>query len=178
MAVEIATGLKNCDVEADLKPLEVVSDQLISVSRVMKVLGGLCLMGMVLVTTADIIGRYFGSPVFGSEEITAMLASLSVAFAMPYAHRKDVHVGVEMVVNRMPKRLSDCISGWVRFFSFLIFSLISWRMFAYGNSMRYSGELSMNLALPEYFVVYVLAFCFAVFAVQLLVDFLKYMSRG
>ena len=50
----------------------------------LKILGAIALMGMTLVTCADVVGRYLGHPIFGSVEIVGFLATLAVALALPY----------------------------------------------------------------------------------------------
>ena len=62
--------------------------------------GGLaCLVGMMLLTCVDVIGRKFGHPVFGSVELVGFMATLAVAFALPYTHQVRAHIGVEVLVQ-------------------------------------------------------------------------------
>ena len=56
----------------------------------MKIIGAACLVGMTLLTCADVVGRAFGYPIFGSVEIVGFMATLAVVMAMPYTHHVTV----------------------------------------------------------------------------------------
>jgi len=46
-------------------------------------------------------------------------------------------------------------------------------MTVYANTMKASGEVSMNLELPEHLVIYVTAFCLLTFTLVILRDILN-----
>jgi tellurite resistance protein TehA-like permease len=46
--------------------------------------------------------------------------------------------------------------------------VVTWRMTIYANTMKESGEVSMNLELPEHLVIYVTAFCLLTFTLIIL----------
>jgi hypothetical protein len=48
----------------------------------------------------------------------------------------------------------------------------------YGHDKHLSGELSLNLALPEYVLIYVLAGCFAVVTMVMIIDFILFVRNG
>jgi len=141
----------------------------------MKIIGAICLMGMTLVTCADVFLRgLFNTPIFGSEEIVSICAALAIGFSLPYAHKKDVHIGVEILVRLFSKQVQSKIKFITNIFSFILVSIISWRMFVYAGTMARSGEVSMNLELPVYSVVYVMSFCFMIFSLFLLKDIIMF----
>ena len=134
-------------------------------------------MGMALMTCADVILRAtINKPIFGSEEIVSIFAVLAIGFALPYAHKKDSHVGVEIVVRLLSKRTQEIIRLVTNAFSFLLFLLLAWQMFIYARVMQGSGELSMNLELPTYCFVYALSFCLFVVSLHILQDMLLYIN--
>ena len=47
----------------------------------MKCLGGVCLMGMTLLTCADVVGRYLGHPILGSVEVVGFMATVTACTA-------------------------------------------------------------------------------------------------
>ena len=51
--------------------------------------------------------------------------------------------------------------------SLLLFALVTWRMVVYARTMQESGEVSMNLELPEHVIIYVAAFCLLVFTLNI-----------
>ena len=54
--------------------------------------------------------------------------------------------------------------------SFILFAVVTWRMTVYAKTMEESGEVSMNLELPEHLIIYVTAFCLLTFTLVILRD--------
>jgi len=139
----------------------------------MKAVGAACLIGMTFLTCADVVGRFFGHPIFGSVEIVGFMAAISVAMALPYTHRARGHIGVEIVVRLLPERVQRIIDLCTSILALLLFSLVTWRMALYARTIRNSGEVSMNLELPICLFIGLVAFCFLVFTLVLLQDILQ-----
>jgi len=131
-------------------------------SNRLKVGGAICLVGMSLLTCADVVGRFFKYPIFGSVELVGFMGVLVVAMALPFTHETRGHIGVELFVRRMPEKrrvLMDIVTGIV---SLALFIVVAWRMTLYAISLKQSGEVSMNLELPEYLIIFAVAGCFFV----------------
>lgn len=138
----------------------------------MRSVAAFCLVAMALLTGADVIARGLSQPIFGSEEIVRFLAVLVIAFSLPYAHSQGSHIGVELLYRHFPKAVRQAISFCTNLTAFALFCVVTWRMFCYAASMRASGEVSLNLELPEYLVVFATALGFLWFALFLLRDLL------
>jgi len=136
----------------------------------MKIIGAACLVGMTFVTCADVVGRALGHPIFGSVEIVGFMATLAVVMAMPYTHQVQGHIGVEMLVRLFSEKTQTIIDICTGIVSLILFSVISWRMAVYAHTMQESGEVSMNLELPEHAIITVTAFCLVVFTLIILED--------
>lgn len=144
----------------------------------MRAVAACCLMGMALLTGADVVGRAaLNTPIFGSEEITAILATLAVGFSLPYAHRQGVHIGVEIVVRRLPRLARNSVKLVTDAAALVLFCIVTWRMWLYAGTMRDSGLVSMNLELPTYYVVYALSAGFFVFSLHLAIDVLRFFDK-
>ena len=145
----------------------------------MKILGAICLMGMCAVTCADVLLRStLNMPIYGSEEIVTIFATLTIAFALPYSHIKDVHIGVEILVRLLSKTVQNRLRIATLTCSLFIMGIITWRMFIYAGTMAQSGERSMNLELPMHYLVYILAFCFLIFSLMILKDITQSFKGG
>lgn len=146
---------------------------------IMKAIAAVCLMGMCFMTCADVILRStLNRPIFGSEEIVSIFAVLAIGFALPYSHKKDSHVGVEILVRLLSQKTQNILRFITNLLSLTIFSLITWKMFIYAQTMERSGMLSMNLELPMYYFVYALSFCLLVLSLCILQDVLKFFYRS
>jgi TRAP-type C4-dicarboxylate transport system permease small subunit len=134
----------------------------------LRMVGAACLVGMMSLTCVDVAGRFFGHPVFGSVELVSFMATLSVAMALPYTHKVSGHVGVEIIVRLFSKRKQAVVDICTGILSFALFSIVTWRMVTYARTMQLSGEVSLNLELPQHYIIYVTGFCFFIFALIIL----------
>lgn len=140
------------------------------VRRTMKHIAAACLLSMSLVTCADVVGRLFGHPIFGSEEIVTFLAVLVVGFALPYAHHQRSHIGIDLFVEKLSSPVRRWLSCSIEAVAAGLFGVTAWQLFIYGRDLQVTGRMSMNLGLPEHYVIYALAVGFVVFTLHLAVD--------
>jgi len=147
----------------------------------LKRLGGAALVGMMILTCVDVTLRAINLPLFGAVEIVSFMATILLACAMPLTDVEHGHVGVDMLVRKLPPRAQlavDCCTG---FLSAAIFGVVCWQMFLYARSMRASGEVSMSVGLPSYIIVYVVAVAFGALCLVIatgLVDNLRKVVRS
>lgn len=140
---------------------------------VLKGLSALSLGAMVLLTCADVVGRAIARPLLGAVEVTGLLATLALAFSLPYAHRQRAHVGVEILYMRLGRRARAAVEVCTGTLGTGLFAAIAWMSADYASQMRASGEVSMTLQLPSYLVIYLIAASFAVLALVQLADVLR-----
>jgi TRAP-type C4-dicarboxylate transport system permease small subunit len=145
--------------------------------HIMKVIGAVCLVGMMFLTCIDVVGRLMGHPVFGSVELVGFMATLAVAMALPYTHQDKGHIGVEILWQMFSKKTRSIVDLCTAFLSLILFALVTWRMALYAQTMQKSGEVSMNLELPEHFVIYIVAFCFVVFTFIILENIIQTIKK-
>lgn len=155
----------------------IVEKFLTRIGTLMRIAGCLCLLGMALLTVADITGRLNRSPIFGSEEIVTFLAVLALGLSLPYAHAHRSHIGVEVFVQLLSSTVRRRLKLFRETLSILFFAMVTVMMGAYARDKQLSGEVSMNLGLPEYIFVYVLAACFALATLTMLVDLCIYLRQ-
>lgn len=148
------------------------------VGNVMRVVGCLCLLAMALVTVADVTGRMHKHPIFGSEEVVAFLAVVVLGMTLPYAHTHRSHIGVEIFIQLLSSSVRRRLKFFRDILSIGFFILCTVMLGIYGRDKQVSGELSLNLGLPEYLLIYVLAGCFAVVTMVMIVDFVLFVRNG
>jgi len=141
-------------------------------SDALRIIGLGCLVGMMLLTCVDVIGRKFGHPVFGSVELVGFMATMAVAFALPYTHQAKAHIGVEVLVQMISQRTQAVIELCTLLVSLALFSIVTWQMFLYADTIHKSGTVSMSLELPEHVIIYVVAVCFLIFGLVIVKDIL------
>ncbi|MGB5987447.1 MAG: TRAP transporter small permease [Desulfobacterales bacterium] len=147
--------------QAVWKVLDLISDK-------MKSIGAALLVVMMMLTCVDVVGRLFRHPVFGSIELMSLMGAVAVAMSLPYTHAAKGHIGVEIVINRLPRTLRTTIELLTGLLSMVLFGTVTWKMFEYSIKMKASGEVSMNLGLPEYLVIGVVGIGFVFFTLAIL----------
>ena len=153
--------------------MKIIFSALDKFSDFLKLIGGVALTCMMLLTVVDVIGRFFKQPIFGSVEMVGFLATIVVATALPYTHKIDGHVGVEILVRLLSEKAQIWFDICTRSLSLVLFSLITWQMFLYAEDIQKTGEVSMNLEFPIYYIIYLLAFGLLVFTITILETIFK-----
>ncbi|WP_419780277.1 TRAP transporter small permease [Maridesulfovibrio sp.] len=135
----------------------------------LKNIAAICLIGMALLTGADIISRgVLDTPIFGVEDIIAVLAVLTTGLALGYAENQKANIGVEFLYSKFSARTRHRVKAVTTSMSIALFSMVTWRLYLYGCSMREAEEVSMTLELPTDMVIFALAFGFGCFTLTLL----------
>jgi TRAP-type C4-dicarboxylate transport system permease small subunit len=147
--------------------MNIFSKSLDKFSGLLKAIGAIALTAMMVLTVVDVIGRFFKYPIFGSVELVGILATIVVAAALPYTYKVDGHVGVEILVRLLSQRTQIIIDLFTQILSLFLFSLVTWQMFLYAKDIRETGEVSMNLEFPIYYIVYLLAFGLLIFSITI-----------
>ncbi len=156
--------------ESFRKTLSFISDKL-------KVVGAAFLFGMAVLTCLDVIGRLFKHPIFGSVELVSFMGVIAVACSLPFTHIEGGHIGVELVVRKFSRKTRNIIKLCTEVLSLILFSLVTWKMFEYYIKVKNSGELSMNLQLPEYWVIFLLGCGFVILTIAIAYSILKTISN-
>jgi C4-dicarboxylate transporter DctQ subunit len=148
-----------------------------SLSDILKKAGGICLISMMLLTCADVVGSFFGHPLLGSEELTGMGAFLLLAFALPSTEIEKGHVGVDLVHMLLPPSIRKIMDCMVALLSSAFFSLVAWQCCLYANEMGQSGQVSATLQFPTFYLIYGVSFAFATLALVIFMEFLTLLKR-
>jgi TRAP-type C4-dicarboxylate transport system permease small subunit len=120
-------------------------------------IAGAGLLTMMAITCVDVVLRKLGHPLPGAYDIVKMAAAVTLACGLPYTTAVKGHVAVEFLYHRLGPRgrlLADII---IRLLIVTLFSLFAWQLVRYGMAMKQSGEVSMTLQLPVFWVPHVMA---------------------
>jgi TRAP-type C4-dicarboxylate transport system permease small subunit len=125
--------------------------------RFLGVVSGAGLMVMVLVTSLDVVLRVFRLSFTGAYDLLKIAAVVTVAAALPYTTAIKGHVAIEYFFHKLGRRGRAVVDALMRLLGMGLFSLLAWGSVQYGNSLRQSGEVSLTLQLPIFWVPYLLA---------------------
>ncbi len=157
--------------------MESFDKALLFVTEKLKMVGAVFLFGMALLTCVDVVGRIFKHPIFGSVELVSFMGVLAIAASLPFTHANKGHIGVELFTRKLSRKTRDIIALCTESLSLVLFSVVAWRLFHYALKVRESGELSMNLQLPEYGIIFILGCGFVVFTLTIINNILKTIAK-
>ncbi|MBP0614532.1 TRAP transporter small permease [Jiella mangrovi] len=157
-----------------LRGLERLSNGLEKATIALTVIGGLCLLGVVVVVTAGVVSRYvFGAPVLGVNEIVELTAVALVMSALPYCTARGDHVAVDVfdgMLGAWGRLLGDLLSRGI---AVTILAILSYRAVLKALDALEWGDATNMLQMPlwPYYAILAVgtALCALVFAVQFLV---------
>jgi TRAP-type C4-dicarboxylate transport system permease small subunit len=91
-----------------------------------------------------------------------MLASaVTIACALPYTTAVKGHVAIEYFFQKLGRRGRIIVDSAARTLAMTLFVLLSVQCIRYGNSVRASGEGSLTLQIPVFWVPYLIGLCCA-----------------
>ena len=130
------------------------------------------LLGLMLLTAADVVGRYiFNWPIRGAFEVTELLLLALIFAGLPLASRADEHVTldfIDMVLGPrsrlLLRRASHLICG-------LLILGLAWRVWIKAGKIAGYGDTTEVLRLPVGPFVYFMAIMVLVTAIVHLVKF-------
>lgn len=146
-------------------------------SFLLKAFGAFALSSMMFIVVIDVVGRFFKHPIFGSVEIVSFLAALTIATALPFAYKENVHISVEIIVRLFSKKTQLIFEISTRLLTLILFVLITWQMLIYAKDMYEAKEVSMNLEIPVYYIICLFSFCFLIFCTEIIKSIFKNLEQ-
>ena len=130
---------------------------------------------MVLVTFANVIGRYLlGMPLKGSVEMVEATMVVAVFFSLAYTETLHGHVSMDEVVARFPRRARAVILSIMYFAAAAFFFVVAWRDGLLAVSyMRPIVRVTDVLHIPMGPFIFVIAMGAVIFGLQLLLNGLR-----
>jgi TRAP-type C4-dicarboxylate transport system permease small subunit len=124
-----------------LDTLDRWADRLI---RLCALVGTIGLITQVVVILVDVIGRYFGAPLRGAQDISTMTMVLVVFGGMALCDRLGGHISVDLLESRMPRwmiRAGDFLSAVLGAVIFLGIAWTIWESAALSRMLNLSTNI-------------------------------------
>jgi len=149
-------------------------EKISSVSKLLSYVGAAVLFVLMLLTTADVAGRYlFNAPITGVFEITEFSMACLVFCALAYTQSRKGHVAVDIFVSRFPPKRQRIIDIIAHMLSFIVFLLITWKSIERGIELMEYKESSAILQIPVYPFLFVVAAGCLLLSLEFLTDAIK-----
>lgn len=118
---------------------------------------GAGIIAMMTVTCLDVVLRLFGRPLTGAMDIVNVAAVIAIAGALPYTTAVKGHVAIEYFFQKLSRRGRIVVDTAVRLLGMGLFGLLCWGSIRYGCSLRRTGEVTLTLQLPVFWLPWVIA---------------------
>jgi TRAP-type C4-dicarboxylate transport system permease small subunit len=128
------------------------------------------LLGLMMITTADVIGRYiFNRPLRGAFEITELLLLALVFAGLPLVSRANEHVTLDFIDSALGQRARALLRRAVDLACGLIILGLAWRVWIKAGKIAGYGDTTDVLRIPVGPFVYFMALMVLITAVVHLV---------
>jgi TRAP-type C4-dicarboxylate transport system permease small subunit len=113
-------------------------------SRWMRIISGILLTLMMLLTVVDVTLRYSGMPFMGAYDLVGIMGAAVIALSFPITSLNDGHVRVDFLVEQLPLSLARTVNATTKVLGIALFVLL-----AYGLTMKEGNSTRLErLPLP------------------------------
>ncbi len=140
------------------------------VSGLLVKIGGIFLVGMIVLTCANIFLRLVWLPVRGTFELMGFFGAVVAAFALAHTQTLKGHIAVDVLLDTFSpgkKRFCRIVNSLA---CFLFMVLCAWQLTLKGFILRETGEITETLNIAYYPFVWGVAFGCLVLALIFLSD--------
>lgn len=142
-------------------------------NKVLTLTGGVFLIGMILLTCANIFIRQFYIPIRGTFELMGYAGAVVTAFALGYTQFTNGHISVDILVNTYPAPVKRFVSLINHGVCSLFFFIAAWQVVKKAMILKAAGELSETLRIIYYPFTLAVGFGCFVLALAIFTNFLK-----
>jgi len=142
-------------------------------NKLLTLTGGALLVGMILLTCANILSRQVIVPIPGTFELMGYAGAVVTAFALGYTQFTNGHISVDILVNAYPKPLKRFISIINHGVCCIFFLTAAWYLVQKAVTLKNANELSETLRIIYYPFIFAVALGCLILSLALFTDFLK-----
>lgn len=140
---------------------------------VLAAVAGLAVAVMIAVTSVDVVGRWFGRPLTGAYDIVELLGGIAITGALPYTTACKGHVAIDFLIHKLPSRASRAVDILTHLVIISMFAFLTWRFVQYGMELKASGQVTLTLRWPIFWMPYWMALCSAVMLLVLVFELVR-----
>lgn len=141
----------------------------------LRVVAALGMLLMMVITFADVVGRYFMRPIFGAPEMIQVLLALTIFAALGLASIRGAHITVDIFVPPLRRWFGQGYDLALRLTSVLGFALIAWQLGRLALEAAKAGRLTIVLEWP---LAWVIASAAALAACAFYLDLIGHVEEG
>jgi TRAP-type C4-dicarboxylate transport system permease small subunit len=147
-------------------------------NKILTFLGGVFLVGMILLTCANIVSRLVWVPIIGTFEMMGFFGAIVTAFALGYTQIKRGHIAVDVLVNTFSNKVKRTLTMINNFICCLFFLIAAWQIAVKAHNLMDTGEVTETLQVIYYPFTYAVAFGCLVLSLTLLTELIQGIIPG
>jgi TRAP-type C4-dicarboxylate transport system permease small subunit len=114
----------------------------------MSYIGMILLIPMMLLTSAEVVGRAVWSrPIPGSMELSSYMLAIFILLGIAYTHQVRGHVRVTMLISRLPAKWTIALDVITTLLSLFIIAVMTWQGWVVGIEERTVSDM---LRVPQF----------------------------
>lgn len=142
-------------------------------NRLLMIIAGIFLLGMIALTCANILLRFFWFPVRGTFELMGFFGAVAAAFALGYTQVRRGHIAVDVLISTFSKKTRRTLGIINETVGVIFFALVAWQMAVKAGTLWTTGEVTETLRIIYYPFTYAVAIGFGVLSLAFLIELLK-----
>ncbi len=116
----------------------------------MLIIAGTSLSGLILVITADVIGRIFDKPIGSAYEVSSVLMGTLILLGLANTTARDIHTRVELLYSRFSPKVKAGVSCFITIGMMAIWFIMCWQNIVAGIGYMQRGQQTDYLGIPLY----------------------------
>jgi len=115
-----------------------------SVTRRVASIAVVAVLGIAFMNVTDIVLRnFFGTSLYGLNEITALLVAIAVSTCLPYGMHTGAAITIRYLEHAVSPSWRPAIALYASTLSTLFFALLAWRVTAVAHDLQASGQTTI-----------------------------------
>jgi TRAP-type C4-dicarboxylate transport system permease small subunit len=150
----------------------------LTINRFFTRLASIALALLMVLTVADVVGRYFlNRPVTGTFELTELFMVFIVFLALGFAQHQNEHISLDLAYTYFPAKLKKTTNVLIDVVNLAVMAAVTWQLYAYSVRMGEGNYTTAVLQLPiQPFVIVAIAGT-ASYALAIICDLIKSIGK-
>lgn len=144
----------------------------------MDIIAGASLTFVMLLTSCDVVLRYFGMPITGTYELVSLGGAVAIGLSSPFTFWRKAHVTVDTIVEKAPGTMRKALNLLTRVMAIIIVAMVGWNCIMMGFDMLKTRTVTPTLYMPFYPVSWGLGISFFVVCLILLYQIMEIIWGG
>jgi TRAP-type C4-dicarboxylate transport system permease small subunit len=132
---------------------------------------------LLILFCVNIVLRYLGYPIKGSNDIAQVISVVMVSFAIGYTHVQKHHISISVLTAHLSPMSQRILASFSNILSLGLVVLLTWQLCALARRIWLSGEVSTTLRFIIHPFIFAEALGCALLCLVIAVDFLKTLRK-